>query len=110
MLICSLVNVSAAPGPCSDAGITRTMKKGQISDRLFSDCGSGTGTLVEPFQKFQKVGHSCAGFGREFEHLHTRPHGLNVSSCECLIKFHGGGEIRFGDDGNVRAVEDCRIL
>ena len=50
------------------------------------------------FYKLNKYGHSFAGSGRQFEHLHTRPHSLNVSSRQCRVKIHGSGEIRFGDN------------
>src|SRR5271155_5106468 len=75
MICCSQVIVSAAPwrAVAQTAGLRGPGRKGQILDRLFSDCGSGRGTRVQPCEKFQEVGHSCAGFGREFEPLDARP-------------------------------------
>ena len=38
--------------------ITRTRKQGPNLGPFSSDCGSETGTRVQPLEKFQKVGHS----------------------------------------------------
>ena len=65
---------------------------------------------VSALKKLKKFGHAFPGLGGQLEDVHSRAHGLDVAPRDRFIEFHGGSEVRLGDNGNVRTVEYGWIL
>jgi hypothetical protein len=79
-------------------------------ETIYLGRGSSAGRHAPLFEKSRIFVNSFPGFSGYFEDFHAWPHSLDVAFCGYFVKFNCSGEIRFCNDGNIRAVEYRRAL